>query len=167
MSGAIWGGEGVGYAGGFRRLSSSSYSGRDGQTEGKQPGKELTKDELKQLKNQTKSITEGDTLEALMKKEYPNARITVIRGLDTFEAADPEADATYTKDAYFNMKQAEREQRSIPLNGDREIADRYALLVTTPLELLWAQCPFSRKQLDSYDRSRVYENLLNHLHGKK
>ncbi|MBW2997720.1 hypothetical protein KY349_05255 [Candidatus Woesearchaeota archaeon] len=116
--------------------------------------KELTE---RQIKNIKKRVDKGESLDKILPKSYPHALIAIVRGYDNFEGAP------YTKDAYFNARQASEEMVKIPPNGT--LPDTYHV-VTGSVEDIEEGQIFDRRTgrpLDHIDVSMVYDDLEERL----
>src|SRR3989344_2941736 len=121
---------------------------------------ELSADQLQTLAS---TATDPGSLEHTLLTKFPDATISVVRGLDRF------AMETYTHGAYFSEAVAREAMAKIPPNGDVGLADVYHILSGTVQEL-HGRTPSrafidkrSQRPLDHIDRQMVYTSLFAQL----
>ena len=121
---------------------------------------ELSADQLQTLAS---TATDPGSLEHTLLTKFPDATISVVRGLDRF------AMETYTHGAYFSEAVAREVMVAIPPNSSPDLADVSPLLSGRVREL-HGRTPSrsfidqrTQQPLDHIDRQMVYASLFVYL----
>lgn len=115
---------------------------------------ELSQENLRKIKL---DVSNGLVLDELLLTEFPDAKISVIRGYDNFSYE------FYTNGAFFNQTQAEKMLSKIPKNGS--LPDTYTLVTGTAKDLYDNKFldVRSQKPFDPVDIQMVYSSLNERL----
>ena len=115
---------------------------------------ELTQEQLGKI---GKQVSDGAALEEVLLNQFPDARITIIRGHDNFSCG------AYTESAFFNEDQARKVMAEISQN--RTSPDTYHVVTGTVKELKDGKIHDMKTGQPLYDigRSMVYSSLQERL----
>jgi hypothetical protein len=111
----------------------------------------------KQLDNLKKHVGKKSLREILL-SQFPNIRISIIRGYDQFSYEE------YTKGAYFSEKEAKNEMAKIPPNGyPTSFSDKYHIVTGTIRDLEEGKIKDGERFLDGIDGLMTYFHLEKNL----
>lgn len=115
---------------------------------------ELTKEQLKSIKEQ---VSSGAPLEDVLLHQFPNSKISIIRGYDHFSYE------AYTMGAFFGEEWAKEFMEEIPCNGT--LADTYHIVTGTVNDLNEGKLndTVTGDTLEKFDIERIYSKLKRSL----
>lgn len=118
---------------------------------------ELKRAELQALRT---AVSDGPSLDEMLRRRFPHATISVIRGFDRFSSE------AYTRGAYFSASAAAAAMAKIPPNGSPGLADTYHLLTGEVGQFRSLVDQNTRQPLDRFDREMVYALLFESLNPR-
>lgn len=117
---------------------------------------ELTQKQLREIEKQ---VSEEISLKTVLLNQFPDAKITIIRGLDTFSYEE------YIEDVFFNENQAREAMVKFPLNGILTLPGIHYIVTGTvkDLENKRIYDNLTKQPLDDVDIFMVYDKLQKRL----